>query len=55
MAFVVEVDDEEGAVDSAKEVLELEMGAAFTALLPEAPTTCLVDAHAGPNWAAAKN
>jgi DNA polymerase-1 len=53
--FVVEVDDEEGAVDSAKEVLELEMGAAFTALLPEAPVTGLVDAQAGSNWAAAKN
>jgi hypothetical protein len=53
--FVVEVEnDEDGAVSSAKEVLELEMAAAFTALLPDAPITGLVDAHAGPNWAAAR-
>jgi hypothetical protein len=31
--LVVKVDDEEGAVDSAKEVLEIEMAAAFTAWL----------------------
>ena len=30
------------------------MSAAFSALLPDAPVTDLVDAHAGPNWAAAK-
>ena len=37
-----------------KRVLEQEMAAAFLALLPDAPTTGLVDAHAGPNWATAK-
>jgi len=35
-------------------VLEQEMTAAFTSLLPEAPTAGLVDAHAGANWATAK-
>jgi DNA polymerase I len=53
--FVVEVDDEDGAIDLVKDVLEREMTAAFTALLPDAPITGLVDAQAGPNWAAAKN
>ncbi len=52
--FVVEVDDEEWSVAKAKCVLADEMVAAFSALLPGAPTTGLVDAHVGPNWAAAK-
>jgi DNA polymerase I len=52
--FLIEVDDEENAIKSAKEALIGEMIAAFQAMLPGAPTTGLVDAHAGPNWAAAK-
>jgi DNA polymerase I len=52
--FVIEVDEDENAVEFAKQVLKEEMVAAFQALLPGAPTTGLVDAHAGPNWAAAK-
>lgn len=53
--FVVEVDDDEEAVGTTKRVLEQEMTAAFAALLSGAPTTGLVYAHAGPNWAAAKS
>jgi DNA polymerase I len=53
--FVVEVENGEGTVGLATDVLEREMTAAFSALLHEAPTTGLVDAQAGPNWAAAKN
>ncbi|WP_336491300.1 DNA polymerase [Methylobacterium nigriterrae] len=52
--FVVEADDEAEVVTSVKRVLEQEMSAAFAALLPDAPLTGLVDAHAGPNWAEAK-
>ena len=52
--FVIEVDDDENAVEFAKQVLKEEMVAAFEALLPGAPTTGLVDAHSGTNWAAAK-
>jgi hypothetical protein len=52
--FVVEVDDDESAAGAVKRILEQEMTAAFEALLPGAPTTWLVDAHAGLNWAAAK-
>ena len=52
--FVIEVDDDENAVELAKQVLKEEMVAAFQALLPGAPTTELVDAHSGTNWAAAK-
>jgi DNA polymerase I len=52
--FVIEVDDDENAIDLAKRVLKDEMIASFKALLPEAPTAGLVDAYAGPNWAAAK-
>jgi hypothetical protein len=43
-----------GSEDLAKGILVEEMTAAFSALLPDAPVTDLVDAHAGPNWAAAK-
>ena len=53
--FVVEVEDDENAVRAVKRILEQEMTAAFEALLPGAPTTGLVEAHAGLNWAAAKN
>uniref|UniRef100_UPI003013BFDE DNA polymerase n=1 Tax=Methylobacterium nigriterrae TaxID=3127512 RepID=UPI003013BFDE len=52
--FVVEVDDKAEAVAAVKRIVEQEMAAAFAALLPDAPTTSLVDAHAGLNWAAAK-
>lgn len=52
--FVVEVDDKTAMVASVKCVLEQETEAAFSALLPEAPTIGLVDAHAGLNWALAK-
>ena len=50
--FVLEVPH--GLEDLAKRILVEEMSAAFSALLPNAPVTDLVDAHAGPNWAAAK-
>ena len=50
--FVLEVPH--GSEDLAKRILVEEMSAAFSALLPNAPVTDLVDAHAGPNWAAAK-
>ncbi len=50
--FVLEVPH--GSEDLAKRILVEEMTAAFSALLPNAPVTALVDAHAGPNWAAAK-
>jgi DNA polymerase-1 len=50
--FVLEVPH--GSEDLAKRILIEEMTAAFSALLPDAPVTGLVDAHAGPNWAAAK-
>jgi DNA polymerase-1 len=50
--FVLEVPH--GSEDLAKRILVEEMTAAFSALLPDAPVTGLVDAHAGPNWAAAK-
>ena len=52
--FVIEVVNDQSAMEVAKCVLKQEMGAAFAALLPGAPTTGLVDAHAGPSWAAAK-
>lgn len=52
--FVVEIDDEADTVASTKRVLEEEMTAAFTALLPAGPTTGLAEAHSGPSWAAAK-
>jgi len=52
--FVVEADDREEVVSVVGAVLEQEMTAAFTSLLPEAPTAGLVDAHAGANWATAK-
>jgi DNA polymerase I len=52
--FVVEVDQEHQAVELVKQILEEEMTTAFSILLPAAPTTGLVDAHAGLNWAAAK-
>jgi DNA polymerase-1 len=52
--FVVEVDQDHQAVELVKQILEEEMTAAFSTLLLAAPTTGLVDAHAGPNWAAAK-
>ena len=52
--FVVEVFQENHAVELVKRILEQEMVAAFSALLPTAPTTGLVDAHTGSNWAAAK-
>jgi DNA polymerase I-like protein with 3'-5' exonuclease and polymerase domains len=51
--FVVEVDDEERAV-AAKAAVEREMVAAFSALLPDAPSAGLVEAHAGADWAMAK-
>lgn len=51
--FIVEV-DEESQVGLVKHILEEEMTAAFSALLPLAPTKGLVAAHSGPNWAAAK-
>lgn len=50
--FVLEVPH--GSEDLAKGILVEEMTAAFSALLPNAPVTDLVDAHDGPNWAAAK-
>jgi DNA polymerase-1 len=50
--FVLEVPH--GSENLAKRILVEEMTAAFSALLPNAPVTYLVDAHAGPNWAAAK-
>jgi len=53
--FVVEVDQNQQAVELVKQILEQEMTIAFRILLPAAPTTGLVDAHAGLNWAAAKN
>jgi len=53
--FVVEVDQDHQAVELVKQILEEEMTTAFSILLPAAPTTGLVDAHAGLNWAAAKN
>jgi DNA polymerase I len=52
--FVIEVDNDDSAIQVVKRVLKEEMMAAFSALLPAAPTTGLVDAHAGPSWAAAK-
>jgi len=52
--FVVETEDDEAAVLATKGIVEQEMIAAFEALLPGAPTTGLVTAHSGPNWAAAK-
>jgi DNA polymerase I-like protein with 3'-5' exonuclease and polymerase domains len=52
--FVIEFAHDQGAVEIAKRVLKEEMVAAFKALLPGAPTTGLVDAHAEPNWASAK-
>src|SRR3954452_10919528 len=39
--FVVEVEDDESAVDLAKAIVAQEMVAAFTAILPCAPTTGL--------------
>ena len=52
--FVVEADNRDEVVSVVQIVLEQEMTTAFTSLLPGAPTTGLVHAHAGPNWAAAK-
>ena len=52
--FVVEADEREAVVSAVETVLQHEMTAAFTSLLPGAPTTGLVDAHAGANWATAK-
>ena len=52
--FVVEVNAEPELVALAKGILEEEMVAAFRSLLPKAPTTGLVDAQPGPNWALAK-
>lgn len=51
----MEVDQNQQAVELVKQILEQEMTIAFRILLPAAPTTGLVDAHAGLNWAAAKN
>ena len=50
--FVLEVPH--GSEELAKQILIEEMGGAFSALLPDAPVTDLVDAHCGPNWATAK-
>ena len=52
--FVAEVEEDAFGVRMTKRVLEEEMTAAFQALLPDAPTTGLVDAHAGRSWAKAK-
>ena len=52
--FVVETEDDEAEVLATKSIVEEAMIAAFEALLPGAPTTGLVTAHSGPNWAAAK-
>ena len=52
--FVVEVDQDHQAVELVKQILEEAMTTAFSILLPAAPTTGLVDADAGLNWAAAK-
>ena len=52
--FVVETEDDEAVVLATKNIVEEAMIAAFEALLPGAPTTGLVTAHSGPNWAAAK-
>ena len=52
--FVVEVECDETMVLATKNIVEQEMIAAFEALLPGAPTNCLVTAHAGRNWATAK-
>ena len=52
--FVVETEDDEAVVLATKSIVEEAMIAAFEALLPGAPTTGLVTAHSGPNWAAAK-
>ena len=52
--FVVEVEGDETMVLATKSIVEQEMIAAFEALLPGAPTNCLVTAQSGPTWAAAK-
>ena len=52
--FVAETEDDEAVVLATKSIVEEAMIAAFDALLPGAPTTGLVTAHSGPNWAAAK-
>jgi hypothetical protein len=43
-----------GCEELAKRILDEETHGAFSALLPDAPVLGLVDAHSGPNWAAAK-
>jgi len=53
--FVVEAKADEEVIEAVKTVLIEEMKAAFLSLLPGAPTTGLVEAHAGANWAAAKS
>src|SRR4051794_17269911 len=45
---------DEIAVGVVKRILERVMTTAFSALLPDAPTMGLVEAHAGPTWATAK-
>jgi DNA polymerase I-like protein with 3'-5' exonuclease and polymerase domains len=50
--FVLEVHQDRA--DLARQILVEEMTVAFAALLPEAPTIGLVNAHAGTNWAAAR-
>lgn len=53
--FVVEAHGDEVSIRATKQILEEEMTGAFEVLLPGAPTTGLVEAHSGPNWAMAKS